>query len=87
MKASRTTQPFQVPVTISGLWALHPLVSIGDERNYQAASTLCSRLAVRRLNAMQKEYFRELTTLVEEYEDQRGELEKTEKALRKLAGK
>jgi len=85
MKTSRTDQPFEVPATIAGLWALHPLVPITDERSYETASDVCARLAVRRLNAVQKEYFRELTTFVENYEDKHHLLEKTEKALRKLS--
>lgn len=78
-------ESFTVPTTIAGLWALHPLVPIRDAASYEAASDLCARLAVRRLNAAQKEYFREITALVRDYEDRHGELEKTEKALRKLA--
>ncbi|MFZ4765941.1 MAG: hypothetical protein ACOYMN_13405 [Roseimicrobium sp.] len=81
----RTAAPFTVPATIAGLWALHPLVPIKDEDAYDAASDVCTRLAVRRLNAVQREYFRELTALVEAYEDAHGLLEKTEHALRKLA--
>lgn len=82
---TRTAASFTVPATISGLWTLHPLVTIKDEASYDDASEVCTRLAVRRLNAVQKEYFRELTALVEDYEDRHGELEKTERALRKLA--
>jgi hypothetical protein len=85
MKTSRITQTGQIPVTISGLWSLHPLVPLAGEKDYEAASAICVRLSVRRLNAVQKEYFRELTGLVEEYEGQHRLLEKTEKALRKLA--
>jgi hypothetical protein len=87
MKTSRITQPGQIPATISGLWSLHPLVPFVNEKEYEAASTICARLSVRRLNAVQKEYFRELIGLVEEYEGQHRLLEKTEKALRKLAEK
>jgi len=39
------------------------------------------------LNAVQKEYFRELTELVEAYEDAHSLLEKTERELRTLAAK
>lgn len=80
-----TPQPFQLPVTISGLWSLCPLLSIADKDAYETASDVCARLAVRRLNAVQKEYFRELTALVEDYEDRHGLLGETEFALRKLA--
>lgn len=66
---------------------LHPLTRIADAAGYENASDVCCRLAARRLNAVQKEYFRELTVLVEGYEDKHGLLEKTERALRKLAAK
>jgi len=79
--------PFSVPVTISGLWALHSLTPIKSTKDYTIASTLCTRLAVRRLNAVQKEYFRELTELVEAYEDAHGLLDKTERALETIAAK
>ncbi len=78
---------FELPATISGLWALHALTPIEDAQSYDAASDVCARLAVRRLNAVQKEYSRELTALVEEFETQHGLLEKTEQALRKLTTK
>ena len=83
----KPSAPFSVPSTISSLWALHPLTPIKSARDYDVASTLCTRLAVRRLNAVQKEYFRELTELVEAYEDAHGLLEKTERELRALAAK
>lgn len=63
------------------------LAPIADAPSYENASDVCCRLAARRLNTIQKEYFRELTALVEEYEDKHGLLEKTERALRKLAAK
>jgi len=66
---------------------LHPLRPIESARDYADTSTLCTRLAVRRLNAVQKEYFRELTELVEAYEDAHSLLEKTERELRTLAAK
>lgn len=84
-KPELRTAPFTVPASIAGLWALHPLVPLADEHAYDAASDVCTRLAVRRLSAVQKEYFRELTVLVEAYEDEHGLLEKTERALRTLA--
>ena len=87
MTRKTQTDSFELPATISGLWALHPLTPVADASSYDAASDVCARLAVRRLNAVQKEYFRELTALVEDYEDQHGLLEKTEQALRKLAAK
>ena len=62
-----------IPATISGLWALDPLTPIKSARSYDIASTLCTQLAVRRLSSVQKEYFRELTGLVEAYEDEHGE--------------
>ena len=80
-----TAQPFQLPATISGLWALCPLVPIADATAYDDASEVCARLSVCRLNAVQKEYFKELTALVEAHEDKHGLLEQTEHALRKLA--
>ncbi len=87
MSSKTHTDSFELPATISGLWALHPLAPIADSGSYDAASDVCARLAVRRLSAVQKEYFRELTALVEDYEDRHGLLEKTEQALRKLAAR
>ena len=87
MKIKSQTQanaPFSVPATISGLWALHSLTPIKSAKDYTVASTLSTRLAVRRLNAVQKEYFRELTELVEAYEDDHGLLDKTEHELQGL---
>ncbi len=81
------TSSLHVPATISGLWALHPLIPIKRASAYEAASTLCTRLATRVLDAVQEEYFRELTALVEDYEDAHGLLEKTEHGLRALAAK
>lgn len=78
---------FNVPATISGLWALHPLTPIKSAKSYDIASTLCTRLAVRRLSAVQKEYFRELSELAETYEDEHGLMEETERGLRTLAAK
>ncbi len=83
----KPSAPFNVPATISGLWALHSLTPIKSAKDYATASTLCTRLAVRRLNAVQKEYFRELTELVEAYEDAHTLLDKTERELRTLAAK
>ena len=81
------TSSLHVPATISGLWALHPLIPIKSDRAYEAASTLCIRLATRDLDAGQGEYFRELTELVQDYEDAQGLLEKTERGLPALAAK
>jgi hypothetical protein len=83
----KPTAPFSVPATISGLWALHPLTPIKSAKDYTTASTLCTQLAVRRLNAVQKEYFRELTELVEAYEDAHRLLDKTERELQSMAAK
>ena len=87
LTARKPSAPFSVPVTISGLWALHSLTPIKSAKDYTMACALCTRLAVRRLNAVQKEYFRELTELVEAYEDAHGLLDKTERALQTLAAK
>ncbi len=81
------TSSLHVPATISSLWALHPLIPIKSARVYEAASMLCTRLATRVLDAVQEEYFRELTELVEDYEDAHGLHEKTERGLRALAAK
>jgi hypothetical protein len=78
---------FTVPTTISGLWALHPLAPLKSVRSYNLASTLCTRLAARRLSAVQKEYFRELSELVEAYESAHDLVAKTEQGLRALAAK
>lgn len=87
LTSRKPSAPFSIPSTISGLWTLHSLTPIKSAKDYAVASTLCTRLAVRRLNAVQKEYFRELTELVEAYEDAHGLAEKTEVALRALAAK
>jgi hypothetical protein len=82
-KSRMATTP--LPTTISGLWALHPLTPLKSAKAYDAAADLSARLAVRRLNAVQKEYFRELTELVEAYEESHNVLESTERQLRALA--
>jgi hypothetical protein len=81
------TSSLQVRSTISGLWALHPLIPIKNARAYEAVRTLCTRLATRDLDAVQEEYFRELKELVEDYEDAHSLLEKNERVLRALAAK
>lgn len=52
---------------------------------YEEAASLCNRFAVRRLNAVQREYFRELLELVEDYETEHGEEAKTLRELKRLA--
>ena len=78
--------PTALPVTIAGLWGLCALVPFGDRAAYDEAAALCSKLAVRRLTTVQREYFRELLALVEDYEDEHGEEKQALAQLRRLAG-
>lgn len=87
MPSATTSDAFELPATIAGLWSLCPLVPFPSRGAYEEAAALCGRLAVRRLNSVQREYFRELTELVEAYEDVHGEQEATHAKLKKLAGK
>jgi len=80
-----TTAAIELPGTIAGLWGLCALTPLRSRSHYKAAAALCSRLAVRRLNAAQREYHRELLALVEAYEDQIGEADKALDRLRCLA--
>jgi len=76
---------FEMPATIAGLWGLCALAPFRSRSAYEDAAALCSKFAVRRLTAVQREYFRELQALVESYEDQHGEDSKTLAQLRSLA--
>ena len=80
-----TTAAIELPGTIAGLWGLCALTPLRSRAHYKTAATLCSRLAVRRLNAAQREYHRELLALVEAYEDRNDEAGKTLDRLRDLA--
>ena len=75
----------ELPGTIAGLWALCALTPLRTRAHYEDAAALCGRLAVRRLNAAQREYQRELLALVEAYEQTHHEEDKALAALRKLA--
>lgn len=80
-----TTAEIELPSTIAGLWGLCALTPLRSRAHYKAAAALCSRLAVRRLNAAQREYHRELLVLVEAYEDRNDESGKTLTRLKGLA--
>ena len=75
----------KLPDTISGLWALCALTPFRSRAVYEQAARLCNRFAVRRLNAVQREYFRELLELVGDYEAEHGEEAKTLRELKRLA--
>lgn len=81
--ATKSTAP--LPDTIAGLWSLCALVPLKSRTAYSEAADVCARLSVRRLNAAQREYFRELLALVEEYEERHQESARTLSALRKAA--
>lgn len=85
MPRTATSATFELPATIAGLWGLCALVPLRTRAAYEEAAALCGKLAVRRLNAVQREYFRELTELVESYEADKGETLKTLQRLKKLA--
>lgn len=75
------------PGTIAGLWSLCALAPLRTRAAYNEAAALCGRLAVRRLNAAQSEYFRDLLSIVEAYEDARGEEALMLAKLRRLTAK
>ena len=80
------TDTFEVPATIAGLWSLCALTPILSRDAYEKATDVCNKLAVRKLNSVQREYHRELLALVEAYEDAHAETARTLAELRKLAG-
>lgn len=75
----------KLPDSISGLWALCTLTPFCSRAGYEEAASLCNRFAVRRLNTVQREYFRELLELVEDYEAEHGEGARTLRELKRLA--
>lgn len=77
----------KLPDTISGLWALCALTPFRSRAVYEEAASLCNRFAVRRLNAVQREYFRELLELVEDYEAEHDEDGKALHELKRLAAR
>lgn len=86
MPRAAADKAFELPVTIAGLWNLCALAPFRTRSAYKEAATLCGKLAVRRLTAVQREYFRELTELVEAYEDEHGEASTALARLSRLAG-
>lgn len=76
---------FEMPATIAGLWRLCALAPFRNRSAYEDAAALCSKFAVRRLTAVQREYFRELQALVESYEDEHSEKSKALAQLRRVA--
>jgi hypothetical protein len=85
MPRAPTSTTFELPGTISGLWSLCALSPFRNRAAYEEAAALCGKFAVRRLSAVQREYFRELTELIEAYEDGKGEASKTIQRLKRLA--
>lgn len=84
-RTSPASQIRKLPDSISGLWALCALTPFRSRAVYEEAASLCNRFAVRRLNAVQREYFRELLELVEDYEAQHDEEARTLRELKRLA--
>lgn len=87
MPRATTSTHSELPTTIAGLWGLCALTPFRSRLAYEEAAGLCNKLAIRRLNAVQREYFRELTELVEAYEDDKDEAAKTTQQLKKLVGR
>ena len=85
MSRATTSTTLELPGTISGLWSLCALSPFHTRAAYEEAAALCGKFSVRRLNAVLREYFRELTELVEAYDDEKGETVKTVERLKKLA--
>ncbi len=85
MPRASTSPSFELPGTISGLWSLCALSPFRTRAAYEEAAALCGKFAVRRLNAVQREYFRELTELVEAYDAEKGETTKALLRLKKIA--
>jgi hypothetical protein len=52
---------------------------------YEEAIAVCCKLALSRLNAIQREYQREILAIVEAYEDTNGETERALADLKELA--
>ena len=77
---------FEIPGTIAGLWALCALAPFRSREAYEEAAAVCGKLAVRRLNAFQREYQRELVALLEAYEDAHAETAQALADLRTLDG-
>lgn len=75
----------KLPDSISGLWALCALTPFRSRAVHAEAAGRCNRFAARRLNAAQREYFRELLELVEDYEAEHGEEARTLRELKRLA--
>ena len=84
--ATTTRDTFDLPGTIAGLWALCALAPFRSREAYEEAAAVCGKPAVRRLNAVQREYQRELLALLEAYENAHGETARTLAELRTLAG-
>ena len=87
MPRTATAANDPLPDTIAGLWSLCALAPLTTRTAYGEAADLCARFSVRRLNAAQREYFRELMALVEQYEDEHGESARTLTALRRAAAR
>lgn len=75
----------EIPRTISGLWELCALTPLRSRTAYEEAAGICARMSVRRLTAVQREYFQELLELVEAWEDKHSELDRVLTSLRSPA--
>ena len=87
MTRTAPTSTAPLPETIAGLWSLCALVPLTSRAAYGEAADVCARLSVRRLNAAQREYFRELLALVDDYEAAHQESARTLATLRTAAAK
>ena len=67
--------------------ALTALVPFRSRAAYEEAAAICGRLSVRKLTAVQREYFQELLELVEAWEDDHGEADRTLRDLRLAAAR
>ena len=85
MSRASTSKTLELPGTISGLWSLCALSPFRTRAAYEEAAALCGKFAVRRLNAVQREYFRELIELVEAFEGDKAESSRTVERLKNLA--
>lgn len=73
------------PGTLARLWEWFPLSPIKTRAEYERAATVAARMAVNRMNAVQRSYHGELMSLVEAFEDERGEADKTLARLKAIA--
>ena len=85
MPRAAISTKFELPSTIAGLWGVCALAPFRTRSAYLEAADLCGKFAVRRLTTVQREYFRELSALVEDFENRHNEGVKALAQLRRLA--